>query len=211
MEVLNIHEREIRATREQVGALIDSLASSGDLLWPKRYWPAMKFDQPLGVGAVGGHGPIRYFVEAHTPGESIKFRFTGPTGFDGYHGYEVFATSGGLVLLRHTLKMKTRGVAQISWPLVFRPLHDALIDDSLALAERSLRQPPKVKRWSSWVRLLRWAVSAGRASRQGKQVEPNLKSPQHNAGAGPAIPDEAPPSHRASSSEKTACAQPPRG
>jgi hypothetical protein len=37
------------------------------------------------------------------------------------------------------------------------------------------------------------------------------KSPQHNAGAGPAIPDEASPSHRALSFAKTAGAQPPRG
>ena len=40
--------------------------------------------------------------------------------------------------------------------------------------------------------------------------EPN-KSPQRNAGAGRAISDEASPSHRALSSEKTACAQSPRG
>ncbi len=43
-----------------------------------------------------------------------------------------------------------------------------------------------------------------------KEAEPN-QSLQRNAGTGPAISDEASPSHRASSSEKTAWAQPPRG
>jgi hypothetical protein len=42
------------------------------------------------------------------------------------------------------------------------------------------------------------------------QTGPN-KSPQHNAGSGPAISDGAPPPQPASSSEETARAQPPRG
>ena len=40
-----------------------------------------------------------------------------------------------------------------------------------------------------------------------KKCRPN-QSPQRNAGTGPAILDEASPSHRALSFEKTACAQP---
>ena len=62
MEVLNIHEREIDATYEQVGALIDSLSSEEDCLWPNHSWPRMKFDRPLGIGADGGHirGQISY-------------------------------------------------------------------------------------------------------------------------------------------------------
>lgn len=59
MKVLNVHERELRATSEQVGALIGSLASRNDLLWPRHIWPKMEFDRPLSVGATGGHGPIR--------------------------------------------------------------------------------------------------------------------------------------------------------
>ena len=93
---------------------------------------------PLGVGANGGHGPIRYFVEAYTPGESITFRFTGPKGFDGFHGFELVSGPNQRVVLRHTLSMTTHGPAVVSWPLVFRPMHDALIEDSLATAQESL-------------------------------------------------------------------------
>lgn len=165
MKVVNVHQRELQATSEKVGALMDSLASKGDALWPKQSWPRMEFDRPLGMGATGGHGPIRYFVEEYHPGRSIKFRFTGPKGFDGFHGYEVLPT-GESVVLRHTLRMDTRGLAVVSWPLVFRPMHDALIEDSLTTAEVSLGLPPRVRVWSPWVRLLRWLVSGGKARAQ---------------------------------------------
>ena len=75
MKVLNIHEREFEADPIQIGALIDTLASKEDRLWPKHVWPRMEFDRSLGVGAKGGHGPIRYFVEEYTPSKSIKFHF----------------------------------------------------------------------------------------------------------------------------------------
>ena len=44
MKVINIHERELDGTPEQVGWLIDSLASAEDALWPYHLWPRMKFD-----------------------------------------------------------------------------------------------------------------------------------------------------------------------
>ena len=162
MNVLNIHERKLNVPTERVGALIDSLSSREDALWPKQAWPRMEFDRILSVGAVGGHGPIRYFVEAYTPGQSIKFRFTGPRGFNGYHGYEVLNSTAQSCILRHTLEMATQGPAIISWPLVFRPLHDALLEDSLALAQASLGVSPNVRKWSLWVKVLRWFVSKGR-------------------------------------------------
>ena len=136
--MLNVHERELPATPERVGALIDSLSSSEDALWPKQSWPRMEFDRPLSVGAAGGHGPVRYFVEAYVPGNSIKFRFTGPKGFNGCHGYEILNLSAEACILRHTLEMTTHGAAIFSWPIVFRPMHDALIEDSLALGQASL-------------------------------------------------------------------------
>jgi len=81
MRVLNIHERALDATAEKVGLLIDGLGSANDLLWPVDRWPAMRLDRPLGVGAVGGHGPIRYCVESYSPGRSVQFRFIEPRGF----------------------------------------------------------------------------------------------------------------------------------
>lgn len=166
MQVRNVHEREIEAEPAQVGGLIDSLASKEDRLWPIRAWPRMQFDLALGVGAKGGHGPIGYFVEEYTAGNSIKFRFTRPKGFDGYHGFEIASGSQQPVVLRHTLKMNTHGLAVLSWPLVYRPLHDALVEDSLAAAQASLGLPPATQPWSLWVRILRWVVSGGKARSQ---------------------------------------------
>lgn len=166
VKVLNIHERELQATSDEVGSLIDSLASREDALWPRLSWPRMKFDRELRVDAWGGHGPIRYFVEGYAPGKSIKFRFSGPRGFDGFHGYECIKTTTNTALLRHTLKMTTHGVAVLSWPIVFRPMHDALLEDSLSTAEASLGQVPQVHAWSAWVRFLRWVVSRGKTRPQ---------------------------------------------
>ena len=166
MKVLNIHERKIEASEEQVGKLIDSLSSKEDRLWPKHLWPPMEFDRPLGVGAEGGHGPIRYFVEEYATGKSIKFCFTGPKGFSGFHAYEIVSGPKQTCILRHTLKMNTYGPAICSWPIVFRPLHDALIEDSFATAEASMELTPKIQAWTIWVKILRWLVSGGKARSQ---------------------------------------------
>lgn len=166
MEVLNIHERGFDVDPRQLGALLDSLASDEDRLWPHRMWPRMMFDRPLGVGAKGGHGPIRYCVEKYSPGESIEFRFTGPKGFDGIHGFAIVVGPDQAVALRHTVRMRTYGSASLSWPLIYRPMHDALIEDALAAAEASLGLRPTVKAWSVWVRILRRVVSRGKARPQ---------------------------------------------
>jgi hypothetical protein len=165
MEVRNDHVRTLEADPIRIGALIDSLSSKEDRLWPRQSWPPMKFDAPLGIGAAGGHGPIRYSVEEYTPGKTITFRFTGPKGFDGFHRYELAGTQDTPVL-RHTLSMKTHGSALFSWPLVFRPMHDALIEDSLAMAQASLGLAPQVRPWSFWVKVLRWLFSGGKARPQ---------------------------------------------
>lgn len=158
MHVLNIHERSLVAPRERVGALLDGLASPDDALWPRRLWPRMALDRPLGVGAAGGHGPIRYVVERYSPGESIHFRFTGPPGFDGWHALEVLRDDAGCSVLRHTLQMDTHGDAIFTWPVVFRHLHDALIEDALTQAESALGLPATRRQWSVWVWMLRWLL-----------------------------------------------------
>ncbi len=166
MKVLNVHERELPASPQQLGALLDSLSSRDDALWPRQCWPRMALDRPLGVGAAGGHGPVRYVVEAHAPGQSIHFRFTGPRGFDGHHRLEIVPLTAQRCVLRHTLEMTTHGSARLAWPLVFRPLHDALLEDALAVAQASLGQAPVVQPWSLRVRVLRWLLSRGRLSPQ---------------------------------------------
>lgn len=181
MKILNVHERNLQAGPDRVGDLVDSLASRGDALWPGHAWPPMEFDRPLGVGARGGHGPIRYYVEEYVPGESVTFRFTGPRGFDGFHCYARMRTTADTAVLRHTLEMTTHGLAVLSWPVVYQPMHDALIEDSLATAEASLGQAPHIQPWSLWVRVLRWVVSRGKAR---AQVMPNQRL-QGTAASGP--------------------------
>jgi len=163
MDVRNVHERGLAAPASRVGPLLDSLASANDALWPGDRWPAMKFDRPLAVGAVGGHGPIGYTVEEYVPGRRVWFRFTAPRGFNGSHGFDLVPLDEGRTLLRHVLEMRTGGAASLTWPLVFRPLHDALLEDALDRAERSLGLLPRARSWSLWVRLLRRLLSGGRA------------------------------------------------
>lgn len=82
------------------------------------------------------------------------------------------------VALKHTLKMDTHGLAIVSWPLIFRPMHDALIEDSLATGQVSLGLIPQVRAWSLWVRIFRWIMSGGKAR---SQVAPNkANAPDRN-------------------------------
>ncbi len=178
MEVRNIHECVLAVDAMRVGELIDALASSEDRLWPRRAWPRMRFDRPLGIGARGGHGPIKYFVEDYSPGNSIRFRFIGPKGFDGYHGYEVVADPERPLVLRHTLTMHTRGWAAVSWTLLYRPLHDALLEDSLASAQNALGLPARTRAWSLWVKILRWVGSGGKAPPQTRIFDARPTSPE---------------------------------
>jgi hypothetical protein len=151
MRVRNTHVRKLLRPPEEVGQLIDSLAGPHDGLWPVGSWPAMRLDGPLAVGARGGHGPIRYTVENYERGRSITFRFTAPAGFNGTHGFEV-ETGAGASVLRHRLEMEASGAALITWPLIYRPLHDALIEDAL---DRAAETYGEQRRWSSYVRTLR--------------------------------------------------------
>ncbi|MBB5937469.1 SRPBCC family protein [Streptomyces zagrosensis] len=156
MAVCNVHERRIDAPADEVGKLIDQLASPDDRLWPRRDWPPMELDGPLRVGASGGHGPVRYAVIGYTPGRWVRFRFSGPRGFHGFHAYTVRSDGAGGAVLQHLLTMRTRGAARLTWPLAFRWLHDAVLEDSLDLAEAALSSgPSSPARWNAYVRLLR--------------------------------------------------------
>ena len=165
VHVLNIHERTLRASPLQAAGLLDGLSSPQDALWPSEAWPRMRFDRPLQPGALGGHGPIRYAVASYEHGRRICFRFTAPQGFIGQHWFEVLPQGESGTVLRHTIDMTLKGSALLSWPLVFRPLHDALVEDALAKAQAALGEQPDHVRWSAWVRLLRRVLTrrVGRA------------------------------------------------
>ncbi len=165
--VLNVHERVLHAPLAIVGDMIDRLGASNDALWPYDRWPPVRFRGPLAVGTSGGHGPIRYTVEAYEPGRSLRFRFTAPRGFVGVHVFEAEEIATGIVRLRHVLEMRLEGWARLSWPLVFRWLHDALLEDALDRAEAFIAsRPVKQRRWSLWVRVLRRLMQAASAKRQ---------------------------------------------
>jgi hypothetical protein len=115
----------------------------------------MRLDRPLQVGAAGGHGPVRYEVETYEPGRLVRFRLRAPRGFDGFHGFEVIATRAQRTTLRHVLEMTARGPALLTWPIVFRPLHDALVEDCLDSAARAVGEAPVLRAWPLGVRILR--------------------------------------------------------
>ncbi|MHB8455180.1 MAG: SRPBCC family protein [Acidiferrobacterales bacterium] len=133
--VLNIHERLLHAPAQKAGDLINRLASPSDAMWPGAPWPPLRFNRALGVGAAGGHGPFRFFIEAYEPDLYISFRFTAPKGFIGTHYFQLKESTTDTVLLRHVLEMNVVGLARVSWPLIFRPCHDALLEAALDRAE----------------------------------------------------------------------------
>jgi hypothetical protein len=156
MRIRNVHERKI--PRGTVGRLIDDLGAADDPLWPWEKWPKMRFDRPLAPGAEGGHGPVRYAVDEYEPGKRVRFGpISAPRGLHGFHEFAV-TQAGSQSVLRHVLEGEVRGISYITWPLIFRPLHDALLEDALDKAELVLtgvvRAPAS---WSLWVRILRWA------------------------------------------------------
>ncbi len=135
--VLNVHERPLPAPPECVGALIDSLGGETDRLWPPD-WPPVRFERPLAVGVRGGHGPVRYVVSHYVPGRWVRFRFTGPRGFEGFHEFSVEPLDDGRTTLRHTLVVRPYGVRWLAWALIVRPVHDAVFDRGLDCAEQAL-------------------------------------------------------------------------
>lgn len=164
MRVRNVHERSFRSGPEHAARLLDALSSPQDVLWPSKRWPRMRLDKPLGVGATGGHGPIRYCVVAYEPGRKVTFRFLSPRGFVGTHWFEILDQGASGSMLRHTIDMTLAGSALLSWPIAIRPLHDALVEDALTNAQVALGEQPTPRAWSPWVRLLRKVI--GRRGRR---------------------------------------------
>jgi hypothetical protein len=156
--VRNVHERSYPVDPERLGELLDRVAGSDSPLWPVDRWPAMILDRPLGVGAAGGHGPIRYRCTAYRPGRLVEFTFAPGFWARGTHTLEVLDPA----TLRHTMTFRPRGAGHLLWPLAFRWLHDACLEDLLDRAGDALGHPPAERvRWSPWVRLLRRLAARG--------------------------------------------------
>jgi hypothetical protein len=167
MKIDNRHERRLQAKADDLGGILDTLSGKDDRLWPRQAWPPMLFDTELKAGAKGGHGVVRYAVEEYVPGRRAIFRFDG-TGLtadlDGRHYFEVVPRQK-YVILRHVIDAECGFRAWLKWKIIIEPLHDALLEDALDLAERSLHGAvANPARWSPRVKLLR-KILAGRRRR----------------------------------------------
>ncbi|WP_328668277.1 DUF2867 domain-containing protein [Streptomyces sp. NBC_00322] len=152
--VRNVHERQVAAPAEVVGALLDRISSADDPLSPSPVWPPIRFDRPLGVGADGGHGFVRYSVGAYDPGRSIRFDFTPPS--NGFHALAIEPLDPGGCRVRHVLEQQQGLKSWLLWTLVIRPLHDTMIEELLDNIERAATPGTLTRphRWSRRARLL---------------------------------------------------------
>lgn len=161
MRILNIHERRIDGPPAVVSELLDGLSGPNDRLWPGAQWPPMQFDAPLGAGAAGGHGVVRYHVSEYVPGRKVVFTFDHSgilAALNGIHWFEV-VPNGEQTVLRHVIEASGDFRTWLHWAVVVRPLHDALLEDALDLAERAANPSRRVSsRWSLWVRFLRFLL-----------------------------------------------------
>lgn len=160
--VRNVHERRLSVPAHEVGPLLDRLGGPDDVLWPSPAWEPMVLDGPVAVGAVGGHGSIRYRVTAHEPGRRVEFTFDPGQGLDGTHTLSVHPDGVGHSVLRHVIEGRVTGGMRLLWPAAVRWMHDAVLEDLLDRAEAATGGRPHPHRWSSWVRLL-WRLEAPRA------------------------------------------------
>ena len=170
--VINTHERSINALASELSRLIDQLATSQDIFWPRDRWQAMRFDRPLQVGAVGGHGPIHYVIERYEPGREIEFRFIAPKGFNGTHRLSLEPISPTQSRIKHEIRMTLSGAARLTWPLAFEAMHDALVEDGLDRAEAfANNKPVQLREWTPHVKRLRWLLAKLRPSRSAQAVK----------------------------------------
>jgi hypothetical protein len=155
LRVINIHKRTINQSKAKIAEMFKTLATDNDMILATDKWSPMKLDNGLQAGSKGGHGPIRYLVQEYKPGESIKFKFTKPTGFNGFHKFEITETGSNKTELKHTIDMNTSGAAVLVYPIAIRWLHDAYIEDAFDKVENHFTPVKKFSKWSIWVKLLR--------------------------------------------------------
>lgn len=134
--ISNVHVREIVAPSAVVGQILDTLGSADDRLWASDIWVAepVIFDRPLGVGADGGHGSIRYSVTEYEPGRRIVFAFSPGSGLSGTHSFELETLGPDRCRLTHLLAAETKG-----WMRPIKPIligwHDAMVETALDRVE----------------------------------------------------------------------------
>ncbi|MFI7600457.1 DUF2867 domain-containing protein [Actinoplanes sp. NPDC049681] len=136
--VQNVHERALPVPAAEVGRLLDRIGAADDPLWPSPAWVPMRFDRPLGVGADGGHGPVRYHVTDYRPGRRVEFTFHPRTGLHGTHTLEVEDDGPQACLLRHRLTARPSGAMRLLWPALVKVCHNTVIEHAFDNAERAV-------------------------------------------------------------------------
>jgi hypothetical protein len=137
MRVHSVHSRVLDASPRRVAALLASLGTDRDELWPADRWPArVEFDRAPAVGARGGHGLIRYAIEQYDPERRIVFRFEPGQGLDGIHRFDVESLAEERTRLVHTLDARLSGAIRLVSPALLR-MHDRTIEDLLDRAEQA--------------------------------------------------------------------------
>jgi hypothetical protein len=152
----NIQSRVVDAPAGIIGALLDRVASDDDPIWPAPTWPPIRLDNGLRPGSRGGHGPVRYSVEAYEPGRMIRFRFDPAMRMRGHHEFRIEPLDAGRTRVAHILTGTPNVTAWIRWIVVVRWLHEALLRDLLDNVERAATGaalPPR--KHNPWVRFLR--------------------------------------------------------
>jgi len=158
VRILNVHKRVFNLSKDKITELINTLSSPSDKVWPKEKWPKMKLDNGLSPGSKGGHGPIKYFVESHSLGKQVVFKFTRPKGFNGVHKFDINELSTNKTELVHTIDMEAKGKALLLWYTGVKWLHNALIEDGLDKIHNNIENDSKKTKWNLWVRILRVAL-----------------------------------------------------
>ncbi|OYO14394.1 hypothetical protein CGZ94_07220 [Enemella evansiae] len=135
--ISNVHQRTVPGDLARSRALLATLATPGDRVWPKDRWPRIWFgDQGPVPGADGGHGPIRYRVVEVTP-DRMGFQFT--KDLTGDHRLELTEEPDGRVRWTHTINL-VRPNLLLRHGIV--PLHDACLEDLLDQVEAELSDRP---------------------------------------------------------------------
>ena len=169
--ITNTHARRLPVQACEVRRVLELLATPLDPIWPHDRWPAIRLDHGIAVGSTGGHGTIRYAVEAVDQNQ-IVFRFTDPHGLQGEHRFTV-QPDGLACLVRHTIEARVDGRVRIMWLAAIRPLHNALIEELLDNLTRAVGCPVKrPARATAYARLLRRLLRVGESRSGERELRP---------------------------------------
>lgn len=172
-EVRNVHERTIAAGGAEVGRMLDTLGTEGDLMWRTDLVPAMVMSDGPRVGSSGGHGLVRYHVTAFEPGRRIEYTMEDGLGLAGTHTFTVSPGEGESTRIRHEIRGRLSGAMRWAWGTIVEPTHDGVIEDVFDHVERVCTgEAHRVMRTPGWFRALARPAARAEAKRGGTFVRP---------------------------------------